>query len=350
MFHSTRKRDAARVCIPHSTLRTPHSAFTLVELLVVMAIMGILASIVLFALAGVTESAKFDKTKATIEKLSTIVMAKYESYRTRRAPITIPAGTIPRVAAQWRVDAIRELMRLEMPDRLTDITDDPVIYATAGASTGPRIPRPSVSTHYKAILASNPSATSSFQGAKCLYLFVSTGTDDPDVMEQFRPDEFGVDSDGMKYFIDGWGKPIGFLRWAPGFPSPLQPWNVNATDPLGNPNTKVYPTAADPFDPMGVYKPASGEPFYNPAPNSAQMYPPLYPLIYSPGPDGIYDLVTDGAKTSIKYSTTTPPNNPYYYDSGGMLGTPQDLPSASGPPNGEDNSIDNVTNHDLGEK
>src|SRR3954471_4669227 len=56
-------------------------AFTLVELLVVMMIMGILASIVLFALAGVQESARYDKTVATINKLNALIMAKYETYR-----------------------------------------------------------------------------------------------------------------------------------------------------------------------------------------------------------------------------------------------------------------------------
>ncbi len=61
--------------------------FTLVELLIAIVIIGILASIILFALASVTKSAKRDKTLSTISKLNSLVMAKYESYRTRRVQI-----------------------------------------------------------------------------------------------------------------------------------------------------------------------------------------------------------------------------------------------------------------------
>jgi hypothetical protein len=40
-------------------------------------------------------------------------------------------------------------------------------------------------------------------------------------MEQFSTSEIQVDTDGWPYFVDGWGTPILFLRWAPGFSSGL---------------------------------------------------------------------------------------------------------------------------------
>ncbi|HEY2759408.1 MAG TPA: type II secretion system protein, partial [Pirellulales bacterium] len=122
------------------------SAFTLVELMVVIAIMSVLASMVLFAMAGATESAKAAKTKSTINKINAVIMAKYESYRTRRLPVNIEDVTVyyatlsgsdpyrrgltPAVqsksniaTAMVRLDVIRDLMRMEMPDSFKDFDD-----------------------------------------------------------------------------------------------------------------------------------------------------------------------------------------------------------------------------------
>jgi hypothetical protein len=67
-----------------------------------------------------------------------------------------------------------------------------------------------------------------------------------------------TDDDGMPEFIDGWGRPIGFLRWAPGFRSDMQ-----TGDPVND---------HDPFDPRKV---------------DTLAYR-VFPLIYSAGPDGAY--------------------------------------------------------------
>lgn len=333
-------------------------AFTLIELLVAVTIMGILASITLFALSGALESAKGDKTRATINKLNSLVMAKYESYRTRRVPITIPTGTSTQLAAQYRVDAIRDLMRMEMPDRYSDIQDNPTTHSIAGVSTSSLIAVPSATQAYRAALPAAPNFHA--EAAKCLYLFISHGLDDPDVMSQFSEDEIARDSlDGMRYFVDGWGQPIYFIRWAPGFSSPLQPWNVNPTDALGNPTAKAtFITSHDPFDPLKVYVPTTAsDPFYNPGlPANAQFYPALYPLIISGGPDKITDIyfngIPNGGGTEFQYSKTSPPNNPYVVVNNGLFGAPTDLSSIFTPAglsqgDGVDNSIDNITNHDL---
>src|SRR6478752_7722253 len=128
---SVRHRKAAG--ISHSQFRIPHSGFTLVELLVVITILSILASMVLFALASSAEAARVAKTKTTINKLHALIMAKYESYKTRRVPVDVKAVATQRMYtngptgwARARLDVIRELMRMEMPDGFTDIDDDPI--------------------------------------------------------------------------------------------------------------------------------------------------------------------------------------------------------------------------------
>ncbi len=63
--------------------------------------------------------------------------------------------------------------------------------------------------------ANKPAATSDHQQAKCLYLWVITAM--PEAKALFRGEEIAdVDKDGWKCFVNGWGNPIGFLRWAPG--------------------------------------------------------------------------------------------------------------------------------------
>src|SRR5688572_16200074 len=66
------------------------SAFTLMELLMVLLIITILAGMALAALAGATEMAKEQRTRSIISKLDQLIMEKYEDYRTRPVPIKIP--------------------------------------------------------------------------------------------------------------------------------------------------------------------------------------------------------------------------------------------------------------------
>jgi prepilin-type N-terminal cleavage/methylation domain-containing protein len=360
-----RRKLVAGVAVPLN-----RRAFTLVELLVSIVIVGILASIILFALASVTESAKADKTRSTISKLNSLVMAKYESYRTRRVPVdeklvanywNYPANTFG--WAEARVDVIRELMRMEMPDRYSDIQDNPVNKMKDASGTVTPMATPSATIAYRAALPTAPNFH--FEAAKCLYMLVSLGLDDPDVMSQFSEDEIVRDDlDGMRYFVDGWGQPIFYVRWPAGFSSPLQPWNVNPTDVFNKTTVnKVYPATHDPFDPLHAYRPGVGDPFYNPDSTvaaSSQVYPALYPLILSGGPDRITDIylngIPNGGGTEFQYSKTSPPNNPYVVANNGLFGGPADLPSIFTPANitsqqgdGVDNSIDNITNHDMSE-
>ena len=77
------------------------------------------------ALMGASEDGRRARAKAQITKLDQLISEKWNSYRFRQLPIRIPAGTNPVVAAQMRLNVMRELMRMEMPDRLTDLIDLP---------------------------------------------------------------------------------------------------------------------------------------------------------------------------------------------------------------------------------
>jgi prepilin-type N-terminal cleavage/methylation domain-containing protein len=332
--------------IPHPSRRRParrRRAFTLTEMLVVIMIIALLSSMVLVAMASVQEQTREKRTRAQIARLHELLMAQYESYQTRRVPTQRQLGESRFNSAVQRVNAIRELMRMELPDRMTDISDEPALF-----------PRPAISWAYLRRIPkadeSDPTNvdnwywTSPYQEAECLYMIVSRiRVGDENGLEFFSENEIGdIDNDGMPEIHDAWGNPIQFLRWAPGFQSPLQPVAMR----LGGPQEPT-PVNHDPLDPMEVY----GDTFA------------LYPLIFSAGPDGKYQINLDDyvvqngnvVRVHIHYSQTaskdfpppTPPlaelrapNNPFV-----------ELPQSRmfiGTPAPDDNGyLDNIHNHQL---
>jgi hypothetical protein len=232
------------------------------------------------------ETARVAATRATIAKLHAIIMKRYESYLTRRLPLpmlTNPATgqpLPPNQVAQDRLAAIRDLMRMEMPDRAADIpTPVNASYNPIGSVAGDPpiklpnsqiwLPVPALGLlYYNRITASPPSGgnTGNNGSAELLYMIVSMGS--PEALEQFGPSEIGdPNHDGYPKFLDGWGNPIFFIRWAPGFSvDPSNASRANYSDiQSGNPVTDH-----DPFDPQNI-EPSAFK---------------LIPLIYSAGRSG----------------------------------------------------------------
>jgi len=284
-------------------------SFTLVEMLIVILIITILASIVLVGMTSVLEKGKRERTQAQIARLNALLTDRWESYLTRRVPVANQSTLA--ATALLRLSGVRELMRLELPDRKTDVVEGPVV---------PGIMQPSLSVAYNAMATAGWSVT--HQGAECLYMIVSQIQDGPSTgLQFFRQNEIGdVDGDGMPEILDAWGNPIELLRWAPGFRSPLQ--------------DGVAANGADAFDPLQVDPrfddgDATNDPFL------------LHPLIFSAGTDGLYEIATDTSPTALSYASISPANDPYHVPgSGSQLGAPVDTNSDS-----IDNSRDNIHNH-----
>mgnify|MGYP002623882542 CR=1 FL=1 len=264
-------------------LKRRRPGFTLVELLVVVLIITILATIVLVAMFSATETARAARTRSMIARINDLLVPIWENYRTRRVPLLMTDSN-PSTAAATRLDALRALMRMELPERKTDVEDGSGIAGLA---------RPALSHAYQRQVIARAGSFGDWseanQGSECLYLILSRIQDgDTNGLEFFRETEIGdVDNDGMPEILDGWGKPIAFLRWAPGF----VPANSAATAYQDG-------TSPDPFDPLGVL----GTPpktFY------------LFPLVFSAGPDGEYAISTNSDPAGFQYSTTSPPNDPF---------------------------------------
>jgi prepilin-type N-terminal cleavage/methylation domain-containing protein len=267
-----------------ASLRTVPRGFTLVELLVVIVIMSILSSMVLMAMANTQASARDARTRSTITKLDALISAKWETYQTRRVPLK-PSGTNRTNTANTRLQAIREMMRMELPDQHIDISTNQSALPA----------RPAVSAAYLKRYNNASAKTDVWEGAECLYLIVAYGLHDPDALSQFNEAEIGdFDSDGLPEFLDGWGQPISFIRWAPEYVSPLH--NTDAAN------------HHDPFDPMR---------------QDSSAYS-LYPLIFSAGPDKVLGIKNNRSATNI--------NKPYSDSVGNSL---------------SNESLDNITNHEL---
>jgi prepilin-type N-terminal cleavage/methylation domain-containing protein len=317
-------------------------AFTLIELLMTISTVAILASLFLGGMNSAQETGRVAVTKATIAKIDNIIMQRWESYRTRRVPLTLLSNpgnpSWSTVAAGQRLDCLRELMRLEMPQTWNDIT--------SGRQTSPPggwtpIALSSLAQaylrRYEAIyLQTGKYPTPDNQGAECLYLICTNGiSDELDLVGQFRSTEIGdIDSDGALEFADGWGTPIAFVRWAPGFVSEIQ----TGLD-------------ADPFDPQHVYPSVSGAPgagsVYGPTIGHTAQTFALYPLIFSAGPDKLYGIVTPKISN---YASPVVNNDPFFTMSNpGGFGDGLRADVENSPPTLTTvNSADNIHNHLVG--
>lgn len=288
-----------------SKQRTTRRGFTLVELLVVMVIISMLASIALVAMWGAQEEARIQRTRAQIAKIHEILLPQFEAYPSR--PVRLPPNLAPGDRRRDRLLILRDFMRMEFPDRQSDLLTDPLF---------PAIPKPALRRTLELRLSQlegmgNGAWNPIHEQAECLYLILSClRFEDRDALSYFRDSEIGnVDGDAVPEILDGWGNPIGFLRWAPGFSEHRGldgAWGAAGVDDDGDGVIDNYteagwrsiPPAAgeddflspsfiqtqnaqrspDPFDPLRV------DPRWTDADTSFAPFL-LFPLIFSAGPN-----------------------------------------------------------------
>lgn len=380
--------------------RTIRRSFTLAELLVVIMVISILASSLLFAMFGAIQQAKESRTKSQITKLHELLMTRWDSYRTRSIRLlgmTAEPRRDARAVATARLLAIRDLMRMELPDRKADVLDGTlasgfgftVNYNRGGTLTATptlTVSRPACSREYLRRVANLVSPanltlgaaawTETYQDSECLYMIVASIQDIAGSgLDFLHEGEIGdLDEDGMPEILDSWGKPIAFIRWAPGFlehPGPDFTFGT-ADDIPSYSNLQILDAegSPDPFDPLRVDKRPPPPPLAAPWP--AEMDPTgtgtaeyqfnfaLFPLVVSSGPDELLDIVRfdydpSNPSTQVAFNFYRSGTNPYpppgwttlINDPYSVLATCQ---KRLGEPFLESGGYkDNITNHGLGE-
>ncbi|MCH2114404.1 MAG: type II secretion system GspH family protein [Pirellulales bacterium] len=312
---------------PRRSQLVHRAAVTLVELLVVITIIATLSTVFLGVSSAAMEQARASRTKALVAKIHTLLMERWETYATRRVGVDLPAGLPGQQAARVRLDATRMAMKLEMPDRWSDILLTSVSSRPPSAGWAP--PVPNIPIGFYALPVRYPALSRSYlrryanlktndaeilqanQGAECLYLIVMLATGDGEARTLFGEQDIGdTDGDGALEFVDGWGRSIEFIRWPAGF----APDSALMTgDPEGD------------HDPIDVFR------------RDLQAFR-LLPLIYSRGPDGSTDMIVDtGAVTGI---------DPYA-EAYGRPPLENNLLATVGDTNedGTINALDNIHNH-----
>ncbi|HVT28183.1 MAG TPA: type II secretion system protein [Lacipirellulaceae bacterium] len=331
---------------PAPRILHPRPGITLIELLVTILIISILAGLVLGVAAVAAETAREAQSRHIVERLHTLLMEYYDTYKTRRVIVnstveqkinqTLSGGSRGQALAEARLYALREMMLMEVPDRWSDVLLNEIGTTGKGADDT-TAPPPATSAKlpvYLADSAGQPLRTAlanvylrrygslvgrintitgavntagnikANQSAECLYMVITLACGDGEAKTLFKQSDIGdTDGDGAPEFLDGWKHPISFLRWAPGFDSQIQ-LNLNSLNTLAKSNpTAANAEVAKDHDPFDLYR-------------RDTLAFRLVPLIYSAGRDeelGIFDApdVVAWPKSQQFSVANNPPNGPY---------------------------------------
>ena len=282
------------------------SGFTLIELLITIMIIGMLSSMLMFGLLKVQAQTQAARTKTTIAKIDELLRQRWQSFGTRRLPVS-SVGVNQKAAAELRLVAIRQIQRMELPDHWSEVTAPLTILkkldgsnAVDGNNNPITLPRTGLANAYQryydtvgvnkagAVPANSASGKPSIeqQDAECLYMILTEGaSDERNGREMFLESEIAdVDGDGAPEFVDGWGMPIRFIRWPVGFiDDPRQDSSAQAR--FGHLSDLMPPKVSGTCKPDAANKHDAMDPLR--VDTEAFL---IYPLIYSGGPDKIGDI------------------------------------------------------------
>lgn len=290
--------------------RALSSGFTLIELLVVIAIIGTLSGMFVLAYRGAQQESNTQKTRTTIQKISSVMTSLYEEYSHEPLGVTfnsawqLSAGAISRSNEIERTKLLmtRDRLRFELPDCAADLGWIHPLPAISGSPSsvdyyieqmqkglrgviatrfnnpstgqivyGPNAPvafyplsnrairlmrKLSIRANANAPFTPIPGWELSNANAELLYLIVEDAMfDGSSAIELFGKSEIGdLDGDGLYEFLDAFGRPICWMRWAAGsrdaifsYPDPLDPNLV-----IGAGANRRLSVGDEPYDVMGL--------------------------------------------------------------------------------------------------
>ncbi|MEX1230125.1 MAG: prepilin-type N-terminal cleavage/methylation domain-containing protein [Planctomycetaceae bacterium] len=330
----------------HRPERSPRPGFTMIEILVVIGILALLASLSLMAFRGFIGNARVTATQTTIVKIDELLHQRMEAF------------------TRW-IDS----MHVEAPGRPEYVYDsDYALMAPLGVSPGDvnyrdlaivlarknRF-REFFPQHFGEVPAGGTfpgTGSAANQNAECLYYFIMKSQVygiEPVEDGFFLSAEFGdTDGDGLMEFLDNWGHPIRYYRWptrlVADVNAPLLMGSMAMTTPIDgadgqpgvagtdddnlngadDPNERGWPGSDDPIndpeDPNGLVPDMLFQLENNSTPFDFELgtvsisffhSPATYhtPLIVSAGPDGDAPADADPQRNFLGlYEPTDAPN------------------------------------------
>lgn len=192
------------------TYRRRRFAFTLVELLLVIAIIGVLSALGLSIMDSAERDALESRTQAGIERISGVLNRKLEDFRYRILPVRMPPGEEPVVVRTLHTQAMAELLRAEFPFLLVQV--NPANFpqnnsAPLNSLTPPLLP-PNIMARYAQRVMG---ASDDNQDAELLYAILSLNFDEfgQPLSAVLREREIGdTDGDGVLEVLDAFGDPL----------------------------------------------------------------------------------------------------------------------------------------------
>ena len=253
--------------------RKARQGFTLTELLLVIIIIAILAAMSITVQRSAVESTRRERTIVTIRKIDAALTSAYEKYQYRKPDVSIFINNIEENLVremgdefralpeeiqrkrvyywvlrmlnrmpwvEWleqsfyavqdddtitvdnqfapyiiRTIMLRELLLCDFPDTLDEVNYEPVLnHSPVHLAYQKILDEASENFPDGNILAGTPDGDIS---ADLLYLIVMNTS--PETRGVFLDRETAdTNNNGIPEFIDGWGNPIRFIRWAPAIP------------------------------------------------------------------------------------------------------------------------------------
>jgi len=356
---SRRERRSRREC--QVARQFARAGFTLIELLTVIAIIGILGAISVSTVRAAIESARATQTRTTIAKVDSVLTSIYEKYQYRRVDVSdygLPQNAVATDKAWARLQVMRDLLRCDLPRCESEVrTKSQFNGGTSGYT-------PLQESYLFAIRTIHDVKTAPTEvelkrefddlNPELLYLILTNAA--PECRSTFSDRELAdTDGDGLLEIVDGWGKPIRWLRWAPCLPrsdrQPILRVDENgdtvlpsATDDGSDYYEEIYRdrSNADPFDPLSVLA------WRRENVSGATLRPGwfLVPYVYSAGSDGAYGIAPDPYdkdRNDDIFNDVNVMNDPFTcLDKGSdyWLGAPREI-------EGVNAYKDNIDNHTL---
>ncbi len=279
-----------------SVRRRDRVGFTLVELLVVVAIIGGLAALAIGAVIKVRESQMKNFSEATVQRLSVALDTQWRAVLDQVRDETPPgwatsmAGGDPR-----RAKVIYTKARLKQ--------EFPVTFQEVLASTNLLPVKPAYLKAVQAVQSAGTKPPDS-ESSILLYLALSQGRRG---MAAFNPEEHvdpgsiqTVPNTQFRFFVDGWVKPIQYSIF-PYYNGDLQITSAQQQDPQDPEGTLVRPWGGE-----GLFR-ASLHPLDYPS-GTLNPRTRMVPVVYSSGPDGV-----PGCDVNMKPQIPPDPTNDNIY-------------------------------------